>query len=539
SGQKFNDLNADGVKNGGEPGLSPWTIFADLNNNGTLDGGEPSAVTNAAGNYSLTGLGPGNYQIREVQQSGWTQSTANPAPIAAASGTNVANIDFGNFQSGTISGRKFNDMNGDASGAGDPGLMNWTIFTDADNDGVSDVGETSVTTGAGGAYSFPNLAPGNYIIREVQQSNWIRTTANPAPIAVTSGATINNVDFGNFRTIDISGQKYNDMDGNGTKDGGDGGLQSWTIFLDANNNGVFDVGETNVATDPLGNYSFTGLGPGTYNVREVVQTGWTQTSTNPAPINAASGSNATNVDFGNFQNFTISGTKFHDANNSGTRDPGEPGIDNVTIQLVRDANNNGVNDDAVLNSMMTAGGGLYSFTGLTPGRYFVQEIVPPGNIQTAPVGGFHTIVGQSGATFGNRDFGNTQTPGFTGRKFNDVNGDATDNGGADPGLGGWIIEMYQDDGDGMFEPNVMIGGITLNGDDGAPIATAVTQPGTGNYVLGSANLPTGSYFVREVQRQGWHQTTPGSEYLISHVMGTPNAGLDFGNMNCTDILSVP
>ena len=38
-----------------------------------------------------------------------------------------------------------------------------------------------------------------------------------------------------------------------------------------------------------GNYSFPGLGPGAYRVRELPQVGWTQTTANPADIQGASG----------------------------------------------------------------------------------------------------------------------------------------------------------------------------------------------------------------------------------------------------------
>src|SRR5262249_4334757 len=44
TGTKFNDLDGDGVRDPGEPGLQGWTIYVDLNNNGTLDGGEPSTT---------------------------------------------------------------------------------------------------------------------------------------------------------------------------------------------------------------------------------------------------------------------------------------------------------------------------------------------------------------------------------------------------------------------------------------------------------------------------------------------------------------
>ena len=73
-GTKFNDLNADGVWDQGEPGLAGWTIYVDYNGNGILEAGEPFDVTDAAGEYMITGIEPGTYDVREVQQLGWACS---------------------------------------------------------------------------------------------------------------------------------------------------------------------------------------------------------------------------------------------------------------------------------------------------------------------------------------------------------------------------------------------------------------------------------------------------------------------------------
>ena len=74
SGVKFEDLDADGQpQEAGEPGLSGWTIYVDYDNDGQLDGNEPSDVTDANGAYTITGITPGTYKVREVLQNGWTQ----------------------------------------------------------------------------------------------------------------------------------------------------------------------------------------------------------------------------------------------------------------------------------------------------------------------------------------------------------------------------------------------------------------------------------------------------------------------------------
>lgn len=52
------------------------------------------------------------------------------------------------------------------------------------------------------------------------------------------------VDFGNWQPAEIHGIKWNDLDGDGAPDSGEPGLAGWTIFLDANENGALDGGET-------------------------------------------------------------------------------------------------------------------------------------------------------------------------------------------------------------------------------------------------------------------------------------------------------
>ncbi len=73
-GTKWADINGDGRIDDGEPHLEGFTIYADLNNNGVHDPGEPFDETDADGNYRISGMAPGDYVIREVQQDGWTQT---------------------------------------------------------------------------------------------------------------------------------------------------------------------------------------------------------------------------------------------------------------------------------------------------------------------------------------------------------------------------------------------------------------------------------------------------------------------------------
>lgn len=86
-GVKFNDLDGDGLRDEGEPGLPGWTIYLDLNENGLLDSLEPSTVTladdvntpdiNEAGAYEFAHLPVGKYLVAEVIEDGWRQTSSN------------------------------------------------------------------------------------------------------------------------------------------------------------------------------------------------------------------------------------------------------------------------------------------------------------------------------------------------------------------------------------------------------------------------------------------------------------------------------
>ena len=106
SGQVFEDQNHDGKQNNKEHGLNGRIVFLDLNGDGVLNNPEgnglptalakePWAFTDNQGNFQFADRGPGSYAVRVVPQAGWTQTTINPAPIAARSGQNVSGINIG------------------------------------------------------------------------------------------------------------------------------------------------------------------------------------------------------------------------------------------------------------------------------------------------------------------------------------------------------------------------------------------------------------------------------------------------------------
>lgn len=99
----------------------------------------------------------------------------------------------------TISGIKFNDLNGDGiRDAREPGLSWRIILTRPD-------GSTETTNTSLGFYQFTNLPSGNYTVNESLEPGWTQTLPGEPSfeynISVSSGDNISGLDFGNFQQI--------------------------------------------------------------------------------------------------------------------------------------------------------------------------------------------------------------------------------------------------------------------------------------------------------------------------------------------------
>lgn len=420
-GTVWNDLNADGVRAPSDVGLSGWTVFIDANANSTLDVGEQSAVTDALGNYSFPSVIEGTYRVMEELQAGWNVSPGySVARNVVVIGDNTAVADFANYTPtlGSISGRVWNDQNGDGNMGVEPGLAGWTVYVDQNADGAFNAGEPSATSDGGGNYTITSVPIGGNLVREVLLVGWTPTAPGTGQqiVDVPNGTNVPGVNFGNQQRTDseIRGTVFVDTDRDHIRDPGERGLAGITIFLDQNDNGILDAGEASTVTaadlfytptiNEAGTYSFTHLPAGPYHVREIVPAVLSATLTGDRHqfVTLLGGEIRTGVDFANrFRGNEIRGVKYNDLDGDHVRDPGEPGIPDVTIYLDLDR-------DAVLDAgeprTLTAADGSYAFvTNLTPGAYVVREIVPWGYTQTYPttVGGTLWPTGVSNPAIGN------------------------------------------------------------------------------------------------------------------------------------------
>ena len=130
----------------------------------------------------------------------------------------------------------------------------------------------TTTSASDGSYTFGNLAPEVYTIEEIVMPGWYITQPTNPPgtytLSAQSGVTVTGLDFGDFKTISVTGDIYNDLDGNGLRGSGEPGLAGWTVDLEDSSGNVL----ASVLTDSNGNYAFTGVGGGSYQVAEVVPT---------------------------------------------------------------------------------------------------------------------------------------------------------------------------------------------------------------------------------------------------------------------------
>ncbi len=491
SGKVFDDLNANGVLDAGEPGLAGQVVYVDLDGSDQFKTADPSATTDANGNYTITGLTAGvPYTVREVVPAGTRETTAPMGSVTVSAGQTVTIADFGTtVNSGSITGTVFNDLNGNGVlDAGEPGFAGQVVYIDLDGSGQYETTDPSATTDANGNYTIADLAPGTpFTVREVVPLGRRETAAPSAPVTVIAGQTLTIADFATTLYAGaISGTVFNDLNGNGVLDPGEPGLANQLVYVDLDGSGAYETTDPSARTDANGNYTINSLTPGVpYAIREVVPAGTRETTAPSAPVMVTVGQTLTVADFGTtVAPGAISGTVFNDLNGNGVLDAGEPGLAGELVYIDLDGSGQYKAPDP---SATTDANGDYTIAGLTPGvPYTVHELVSSGTYETsarlAPV-----TVG-AGQTVTIAGFGVTRNAGaISGTVFNDRNGNGVLDAG-EPGFAGQVV--YVDvNGSGRYEAN----------------DPSATTDANGNYTITGVG-PAAPRTVREVVPPGTRQT---------------------------------
>lgn len=351
---------------------------------------------------------------------------------------------------GSISGTKFLDVGGDGLTDDDTPLVGTAIYLDLNNNSALDNNEPNQVTGANGQYLFTGLTPGQYIVREVVPTGYVRTSpvlVNGHTVTVVANQNAGGKDFANAALCDKSAltnitytingcRTVTNLRGNTNQ--GDYVCVTFTVrpgypahrytlvsytapgptfvAADANQQEIFDI-DTGV------------FGPGTYTLCVDIPDCYYQIDFVCGPAIERFGPAGSNI-FYTPQNrlFSadndgenacrptpcyVSGVVFIDSNNNGQRGSTERGLAGVTVTLT------GTNTygSSVNIARLTNENGQYSFGNLAPGTYRVQESQPTtfnnGQVTTTTQGAttsnsynrVSNIVIGGGTTSANNNFG--------------------------------------------------------------------------------------------------------------------------------------
>ena len=229
-------------------------------------------------------------------------------------------------------------------------------------------------------------------------------------VNLIAGGDRDGVNFGNRALSgELRGSVYREIDGARGQSSIEAGLANWRVFLDANNNGIYDLDQDgNVATtdpepsrltDERGEYAFKNLlSLRSYRVGVVVQNGFLlndpTTNSGRYLVDLGAGQTLSNLSFavtpdsgGASGETDIIGFVYRDADNDRVRDVGE-GLVGKTVYL--DFDNDGIRDVNEPTAITRADGagtpqdeaGQYTFFNLVPGNYPVRvDLADAGSLQ--------------------------------------------------------------------------------------------------------------------------------------------------------------
>ncbi len=260
------------------------------------------------------------------------------------------------------------------------------------NDGLGGLATGTTNWGGGGFFTGywlttgdPATGQSSSLSNGIFVGGWY-TSANK--FSLTSGTSGVYVSPPTFMQLGSIGDcVWNDLNQNGTKDAGEPGVPNVTVQLRNCSDVVLQTMQTNAS----GIYTFSNLAAGCYRVCAVLPSGFqfspqnvgsdaTDSDVSPtngctANVNLAAGQNDPTNDIGIFQPTVQTGSLgdcvWNDLNQNGTKDAGEPGVPDVTVQL-RNCS------DVVLQTMQTNASGIYTFSNLAAGCYRVCAVLPSG-----------------------------------------------------------------------------------------------------------------------------------------------------------------
>ncbi|MBC2173067.1 SdrD B-like domain-containing protein [Listeria booriae] len=475
----FEDLNGNKIQDNGEKGVAGIQVKL-YNDQGQV---VKTVTTDATGKYLFDNLDDGTYYLnvdvnnlpsdeKLFSAEGINPSDGNSSYFTISNGSTVT----GNFftftpvkQVGTssIKDAMFEDLNGNSQkDSGENGVAGIKVQL------YSDQGELiqTSTTDANGEYAFTEIPNGTYYIHvdtaTIPSNEKLYTTqgiggdGNSGYITITGDQSITGYHFGLYpQRGTIQSFVYNDVNGNGQKDGSEAGIPNVTVSL-------YDYAGNKVGTavtDSTGAYGFS-VQPGRYYAQANIPSGYQYASSTYYGADGSTGyftvGNEQNLR--NELNLGLKTTANSSVAGSVKSDQGA-GLSGVTVEL-HDVQGN------TIATQKTDASGNYSFQQVAQGDYYTKVLIPTD---------YSFVSGQGYGSDGNSNYmhatGDNAITGYSVTLKQQANANISGliNTTTDAGVSGQNVSLYNVDG---------------------TLVKTVATAADGSFAFGS--LPAGDYYVK-------------------------------------------
>ncbi len=553
SGFVYRDDNDNGRKDTGEPGLPGVRVR--LVPIDTISPQDTVETTTAGdGSYTFSSLPPGRYEIVEVTQppdltdGRDAPGTVDGIPVGVADepGDRIRDVvlpgggrgrdyNFGELPLGTISGGVFLAAPGEDCGTHDDGRSTALAGVVVELQTANGVFVARTTTGTDGQYRFDKVPKGIYSLIEITPAGLIDGSSQIGRIdgvqvgTAVDGGTIRNItlpagrdgvryDFCEAARGKVSGFVYHDASNDGRRDAGEEPIAGVRIELVNTSGSVVATTQTGAN----GAYTFEGVLPGTYSIRETQPVGYLDgldaagtiagtvvgTAINPGDLISGvvlrQGQSGIEYNFGELRTASIAGRVHVDNDGDCVYDPGELLLAGVKIRLLDSTGRE-------VATTTTNSEGRYEIEGIAPGNYTIIEEQPAGYFEGGATPGtaggraenpsrIGNITLTSGQVAVDYDFCERPPAEISGFVFVDRNLDCLRDANELP-LAGVRVDLFDS--------------------AGRLIATTNTDA-SGAYRF--THLPEGNYTLRETQPDGYFQ-------------GGQTAGSGGGDASQDDVIS--
>lgn len=341
-------------------------VRVSLSGNGVFEGVE----TDAQGHYTFENLFPGSYTLTITPPEGHVLNSAQTMQLSLEAGQLYQSEAISTMVPATLSGTVYD---GDTAYAGIPVVLQ--------------PGNLETVTDAEGNFAFDGLSLGSYRLSCEFPAETVVIEA-PEAIDITASAERAAVTVRTVRPASLLGQVWHDADDDGLLSASEGGLAgAEVVLLDDQEQAV-----ATVLTQSNGEFAFTGLTPGVYQLSVTLPSGMIFSREASGAVRAivgvdsssavsgwyqlASGEKLSGIICGGTAANSIHGMLWEDLNGNGILDPGEPSIANSTVSLLR--------GETTVQTVQTDAGGAYLFPTLRNGDYVLRFALPEGYMFTQP-----------------------------------------------------------------------------------------------------------------------------------------------------------